>query len=95
MAKRLLKQQCYCPMSLTRTIKTAVCLKTKAIFPSPLWVLIGVLAKFHGKYFTISSNKTIGIYFNHYFSVISLISLTPSFVPYIPLGGNVNLHIIP
>ena len=33
------------------------CLFTnKGHFPSPLWVLIGVLAKFHELYFTKSSN---------------------------------------
>ena len=32
---------------LMRTTKTAVCLQTKAFFSLPLWVLIGVLAKFH------------------------------------------------
>ena len=36
-------------------------------FSSPLWVFIGVLAKFHGQYFTNSSNCTLGIYFNHQF----------------------------
>ena len=37
----------YCPMLLMRTTKTAVCLQTKDIFHHPLWVLIGVLTKFH------------------------------------------------
>ena len=37
----------YCPMLLMQTTKAAVCLQTKAIFFLPLWVLIGVLAKFH------------------------------------------------
>ena len=32
MAKGLLKHQCYCPMLLMQTTKTAVCLQTKAIF---------------------------------------------------------------
>ena len=33
------------------------CLFTnKGHFSSPLWILIGVLAKFHGQYFTNSSN---------------------------------------
>ena len=31
--------------------------------------LIVVLAKFHEYYFTNSSNWTLGIYFNHYFSL--------------------------
>ena len=32
---------------LMQTTNTAVCLQTKASFSSPLWVLIGVLAKFY------------------------------------------------
>ena len=32
MPTSLLKQHCYCPMLLMRTIKTAVCLQIKAIF---------------------------------------------------------------
>ena len=46
-SKIRLKHCCYCAMLLMRTTKTAVCLQTKAIFSSSLWVLIGVLAKFH------------------------------------------------
>ena len=46
MAKCLLRHHCDCTMLLMRTMKTAVCLQTKAIL-SPLCVLIGVLAKFH------------------------------------------------
>ena len=42
------------------------CLFTnKCHFSLPLWVLIGVLAKFCEKYFTNSSNWTLGAYFNH------------------------------
>ena len=36
--------------------QNSCCLQTKAIFSLPLWVLIGVLAKFHDYYFTDSSN---------------------------------------
>ena len=32
MAKVLLKHNCFCPMLLMRTTKTAVCLQTKAFF---------------------------------------------------------------
>ena len=44
MAKSLLKHHCYCPILLMQTTKTAV---GKGYFPSPLWVLIGVLDIFH------------------------------------------------
>ena len=47
MAKSWLKCNCYCPMLLMQTTKTAVCLQTKAYFASPLCALIDVLAKFH------------------------------------------------
>ena len=41
------------------------CLFTnKGHFSSPLWVLIGVLAKVYEFYFTNSSNETLGIYFD-------------------------------
>ena len=42
------------------------CLSTnKGHFSSTLWVLIGILVKFHGQYFTNSSDKTLGIDFKH------------------------------
>ena len=42
------------------------CLFTnKGYFSSPLCALIGLLANFHEEYFTNSSNKTLGTYFNH------------------------------
>ena len=46
------------------------CLFTnKGHFSLPLYILIGVLAKLHEKYFTNSSNWTLGIDFSHYFSL--------------------------
>ena len=54
MAKSQLNRYCYCPMLLMGTTKTAV--PNKGHFASPLWVLISVLAQFHEKYFTNSSN---------------------------------------
>ena len=64
---------------LYKTVKTALllsnvidadhknsCLFTnKGHISSSIWVLIGVLTKFHEQYFTNSSNYTLGIYFNH------------------------------
>ena len=41
----------------------------KGHFSSPLWVLNGVLVKFHGQYFTNSSKYTRRIYFNCQFSL--------------------------
>ena len=46
-AKRVLKHHCYCPILLMRTTKTVVWFTNKCLLPSPIWVLIGVLAKFH------------------------------------------------
>ena len=47
MAKSLLKHHFYCPMLLMQTTKNSCLFTNKGHFSSPLWVLIGVLAKFH------------------------------------------------
>ena len=69
MGKSLFEHQCYCLMIFMRITKTAVCFQNKGHFSTPLWGLIGVLAKFQEYYFTNSSNKTIGIDFIHHFSL--------------------------
>ena len=61
MAKKSVKK----PLLLSNVIDADhqnICLFTnKGHFSSPLWVLIGVLAKCYAKYFTNSSNYTLGI----------------------------------
>ena len=64
MAKSLLKHHCYCQNNVIDVDHQNSCLfSEKGHFSSPLLILI--LTQFHVKYFTNSSNQTLGIYFNH------------------------------
>ena len=60
MAISLLKQHCYCPKFIDEDHQNSCLFTNKGHLSLPLWVLIGVLSKFHK-----CSNKTLGIDFNH------------------------------
>ena len=69
MAKSLLKQFFLLPNVIDADHLNSCLFTNKGHFLSPSWVLIGVLAQFHDKYFSNSSNWTPGIHFNHLFSL--------------------------